>query len=216
MTDANAPRDVRDDELRASALDSIVRQSVDGLIRLRDEWGLSDEEFLARARPIFERALNGPRFQLPPQPPRDEPQRDLVAAIRAALAGITPGEWDWYVHLNAVSGHCYEWIRFIGEDDDQFGPSKKVTESDVALFAAAPGLLREAAARIAADAAVIVTLQDEIARRETLLEIAEMGKTVEFHHREALGVHTWVTGKDVSHVFCVYCNARKENFPDDE
>jgi transposase len=97
----------------------------------------------------------------------DETRDDLAAAIRAALAGTTEGEWQ-----NSFSdeGHFVitadrEIVAIVGNVEG-LGPNQA---ANAEMFAAAPGLLREAAARIDADAARIAKLTEQIAvlERET-------------------------------------------------
>lgn len=97
--------------------------------------------------------------------PTETGARDLAARIADALRGVTPGEWEYRAHQErSETGHVYTdyCVTKTGSALDNAICEANV-EADARLIAAAPGLLREAAARIDADAARIAALEALVA-----------------------------------------------------
>jgi hypothetical protein len=101
--------------------------------------------------------------------PTETGARDVVARIADALRGTTPGEWRTY-HENP-----YMYVVF---NQDQaicrMSSLNRNLQADARLIAAAPSLLREAAARIDADAARIAALREQVANLEREIGLMSM------------------------------------------
>lgn len=96
--------------------------------------------------------------------------RDLAQRIRDALRGVTKG--GWLVRGDAIMSPRV--LVAVANSEPTVGEWR----NNAALIAAAPGLLRDALARIEADAATIAALEAEVARLSDKLRPSEVDPTV--------------------------------------
>lgn len=94
--------------------------------------------------------------------PTETGARDVAARIADALRGTTPGEWEWEPQWE-IGNHGA--LVTIIRPERPFPPSMP-TEAEMSALFVAPSLLRDALARIEADAAEIAALRAKLAALE--------------------------------------------------